>query len=96
MSGITLRACSKKNEEKPLRFDRVVSEQNILEGSPWNEGNSLWEFLLTDRKLGVKDRTHGSKNSRIDEEVTRSSFLWYPVSMMFLGSRRSRSFIKLR
>ena len=47
MSGIILRADSKKNEEKLLRFDRVMLKQNILEGSPWNEGNSLWEFLLT-------------------------------------------------
>ena len=48
-----MRTCSKKNEEKPLRIDRVVSEQNILEGSPLNEGNSLWEFLLT-RNLVLK------------------------------------------
>ena len=47
MSGIILRACSKKNEEKLLRFDRVMLKENILDGSPWDEGNSLWEFLLT-------------------------------------------------
>ena len=51
MSGIILHICSKKNEEKPLRFDRVMLKHNILEGSPWNEGNSLWEFLLTENSM---------------------------------------------
>ena len=40
--------------------------------------------ILVDRKLGVKDRTHGSKNSIIDEEAVRSCFLWSPSKKLSL------------
>ena len=40
--------------------------------------------ILVDRKLGVNNRTHESKTSRIDGEVARSCFLWYPSKKLSL------------
>ena len=55
--------------------------------------------ILVDRKLGVNNRTHESKTSRIDggcEIMLPLVPIKEAVSMMFLSRRRSRALIKLR
>ena len=76
MSGIILQACSKKNEEKPLRFDRVMSKQNILEGSSRNEGNS---FLLTQNSV-LKPGLMGPKIVELMEKLRDHAFFGVPFS----------------